>query len=168
VHYVNEITRQAVKLLIFDPDERLLLLRAADPASNRWGWYPVGGGIEPGEEVHAAARREAEEETGLKSLQLGAEVWHRRHTYRWLGRTRNVYERWFIVRTRHYTPSFDGLSDDERRSVTGARWWTAAALADPTEPLAPPDLALRVGDLLRNGPPRSPIELHPVPDNEAS
>ena len=122
VQYVHEMTRNAVKLLIFDPDYQLLLLRAADPASNRWGWYPVGGRIEPGEAIAAAARREAEEETGLKSMRLGEEVWRRRHTYRWLGRTRDVYERWFIVRTQHYTPTFDGLSEDERRSVTGARW----------------------------------------------
>lgn len=61
--------RQAVKLLIFDPQDRLLLLRAADPASERWGWYPVGGGIEPGEGVEQAAQREAAEETGLPSTE---------------------------------------------------------------------------------------------------
>jgi hypothetical protein len=79
-----------------------------------------------------------------------------------------VYERWFIVRTQHYTPSFRGLSHDERRSVTDARWWTAAALLQSDEPLAPPDLAARVDVLLRNGPPTLPIVLDPVPENQAS
>jgi 8-oxo-dGTP pyrophosphatase MutT (NUDIX family) len=164
----DENVRHAVKLLIFDPAERLLLLRAADPSSNRWGWYPVGGGIEPGEGVQEAAQREAKEETGLTSLCLGAEVWRRHHTYRWLGTSRNVYERWFIVRTEHYTPSFGGLSPDERRSVTDARWWTAAALLQSDEPLAPPDLAPRVHNLLSTGPPTLPIILDPVPENQAS
>jgi 8-oxo-dGTP pyrophosphatase MutT (NUDIX family) len=164
----DENTRHAVKLLIFDPAKRLLLLCASDPSSNRWGWYPVGGGIEPGEGVQEAAQREAREETGLTGLQLGAEVWRRRHLYRWLGTTRNVYERWFIVQTRHYTPTFEGLSNDERRSIIEARWWTATALMQTDEPLAPPDLATRVNDLLRNGPPSVPIELNPVSENQAS
>lgn len=163
-----ENTRHAVKLLIFDQAEQLLLLRAADPSSTRWGWYPVGGGIEPGEQIEDAAAREANEETGLKSLQLVAEVWHRRHVYRWQGNVCNVFERWFIVRTQHFTPNFDGLSADERRCITEARWWTTAELLQSTEPFAPPDLATRVRDLLRDGPPAAPINLQPVPENQAS
>ncbi|HVX47655.1 MAG TPA: NUDIX domain-containing protein [Mycobacteriales bacterium] len=160
--------RRAVKLLIFDPEDRLLLLRAADPASERWGWYPVGGGIEPGEDVQQAARREAAEETGLGSLHFGPEVWRRRHVYRWLGTSRQVYERWFVVRAAHFIPDFGGLSPGERRSVTGSRWWTAAELAQSEEPFAPPDLPGRVRDLLAHGPPAAPIELSPVSENEAS
>lgn len=44
-----------------DPDGRIALVR------NRWseGWILPGGGVEPGETIREAARREVREETGL-------------------------------------------------------------------------------------------------------
>jgi 8-oxo-dGTP pyrophosphatase MutT (NUDIX family) len=59
------VPRQTVQLLLVDPDERLLLLHARDPATGVSHWCPVGGGVEPGESLQEAAAREAWEETGL-------------------------------------------------------------------------------------------------------
>jgi 8-oxo-dGTP pyrophosphatase MutT (NUDIX family) len=60
------LMRQAVRVLLCDPDRRVLMLRGGDPAEPtvRY-WFTVGGGLEPGEDLVAAAIRETAEETGL-------------------------------------------------------------------------------------------------------
>jgi 8-oxo-dGTP pyrophosphatase MutT (NUDIX family) len=55
------VVRLAVKLLLLDADDRLLLIHAKDPRAALECWYPVGGGVEPGESLHEAATREAYE-----------------------------------------------------------------------------------------------------------
>jgi 8-oxo-dGTP pyrophosphatase MutT (NUDIX family) len=52
----------AVSVLIWDQDDRLLLVRGADTGT----WQMVGGAVEPGESPYDAARRETAEETGLE------------------------------------------------------------------------------------------------------
>jgi ADP-ribose pyrophosphatase YjhB (NUDIX family) len=53
-------------VLVFDNENRLLLLKRAD---NRC-WGPPGGAVEPGEVVEEAAKRETFEETGLEIGEL--------------------------------------------------------------------------------------------------
>lgn len=50
-----------VSVLVWDDDQRLLLVRQAESGQ----WSTVGGGVEPGESPADAARREVLEETGL-------------------------------------------------------------------------------------------------------
>jgi 8-oxo-dGTP pyrophosphatase MutT (NUDIX family) len=58
------IHRQVARVLLFDQQDRLLLL--FDPDPDRGGyWYPPGGRIEDGESPEEAARRELAEEVGL-------------------------------------------------------------------------------------------------------
>lgn len=50
------------RAVLLDADNRVLLLRHTYMP----GWHFPGGGVEPGETAEEAARREAEEETGLR------------------------------------------------------------------------------------------------------
>jgi 8-oxo-dGTP pyrophosphatase MutT (NUDIX family) len=91
----DPIIRQAVRVLLLDENDRLLLFRAEDPANGSVFWFPAGGGVEEGEDAQSAATREIAEETGLTDLQLGPELWHRRHVFTWRGVELDQRERWF-------------------------------------------------------------------------
>lgn len=77
-----------------------------DPEGSGNWWQMPQGGIDAGEEPKAAARREIEEETGIRSITFLAESrdWH---TYdlpphlvgkAWGGRYRGQRQKWFVVR----------------------------------------------------------------------
>jgi 8-oxo-dGTP diphosphatase len=59
-------TPTSVRVIVGDPDGRLLLLqRASDDDSNPGLWEFPGGGVDPGETGEQAAARELREEVGL-------------------------------------------------------------------------------------------------------
>jgi 8-oxo-dGTP pyrophosphatase MutT (NUDIX family) len=153
------VSRLTVKLLLLDEQDRLLLIHSHDPRSGLESWYPVGGGIEPGETVQQAAAREAAEETGLVELPVGAPVWTREHTYSFDGREVEVHEEWLLHRVRHFDPAPAALSEYESRTIRGFRWWSTADLATTTDTVFPPRLAYRLGSLLENGVPSIPIDI---------
>ena len=65
--------RQAVRAIVVDPDDRILLLHYANEFDS-W-WIPPGGGIDRGETDEQALRRELREELGLEEFQLGPLLW---------------------------------------------------------------------------------------------
>ena len=153
------MARLAVKLLLLDANNRLLLIHARDPKSQTECWYPVGGGVEPGETLQEAASRETFEETGLADVPLGIPVWRRDHTYDFNGQSFDVYEEWLLHRVDHFDPAPTQLSDYEARSILGFRWWAAQDLVTTTATIFPPRLGHLLIDLLTNGVPPNPINI---------
>jgi len=127
-------------MLLLDQSDRLLLLRGDEVPGGESIWFPVGGGIEDGEDAVTAGLREIDEETGRREVRMGPEVWRRRHLYSWRGTQTDTHERWFVARTQHFTPSPQALTEEEKSYITGFRWWTAEELASTTEQVFPPDL----------------------------
>ncbi|WP_394275001.1 NUDIX domain-containing protein [Luteococcus sp.] len=151
--------RHSVKLILLDPDDRMLLANGVDPATGLSHWYPVGGGVEAGETVHAAAAREAWEETGLTQLPDSTHVWSGDAVYEYAGKTVEVHEDWLLVRTSHFEPEATQLSEFEQTSLQGFRWWTASDLESTNASVYPPDLGVRLTRLLSDGPPDAPTDV---------
>jgi 8-oxo-dGTP pyrophosphatase MutT (NUDIX family)/G:T/U-mismatch repair DNA glycosylase len=147
--------RDAVRALVLDPSNRVLLVRFDDELG-RW-WSTPGGGVEADETDARALARELGEEVGLHELELGPLIWTREHwlvnPHRWGGQR----ERHYLVRTPAFEPE-PAFSAEELRAegVDEARWFTAEELGGLT--LAPQRLPALVRDLLEHGPPPEPID----------
>jgi ADP-ribose pyrophosphatase YjhB (NUDIX family) len=69
--------RRAGRVIVLDPDDRVLLFRYDDGPPNGPHWCTPGGGLNDGEDYAAGASRELAEETGWSDVPLGGEVHER-------------------------------------------------------------------------------------------
>jgi 8-oxo-dGTP pyrophosphatase MutT (NUDIX family) len=151
--------RRGVRAVVLDPDDRILLVRFEFPASALWA--APGGGVDPDETDEQAILRELAEEAGLAEVELGPWIWTRRHVFpfesgRWDGQS----ERFVLVRTPAFEPRPLFTADQlAAEYVTGIRWWTQAELAAADAVFAPRRLPELVAALLRDGPPREPLDV---------
>ncbi|MYU09585.1 NUDIX domain-containing protein [Streptomyces sp. SID8361] len=153
--------RKVARVVLLDPQDRILLLHGFEPddPSSTW-WFTPGGGLEGEESREEAALRELAEETGITDVRLGPLLWRRICSFPFAGRRWDQDEWYYLCRTRQ-TPARPGgrLTELERRSVAGLRWWTADDLAAATEPVYPTRLAELLRTLLVEGPPSAPVIL---------
>ncbi|MFD7428586.1 NUDIX hydrolase [Streptomyces sp. NPDC059818] len=154
--------RKVSRLVLLDPDDRILLMHGfepEDPAST-W-WFTPGGGLEGDETREQAALRELAEETGIRDVELGPILWKRMCSFPFDGRRWRQDEWYFLARTTRTLTDTSGQTGLERRSVAGLRWWTSAELSATRETVYPTRLAGLLRTLLDEGPPRSPLVLAP-------
>lgn len=132
-------TRLAGRLLIVDAEHRVLLFSCADPARPEDGhwWFTPGGGVEPGESVEQGARREALEETGLEIDELGPPVHERQASFDFEGVHYEQLDVFFLVRVGRHAVDTGAFTADERRVLTGHRWWSATELAATSDTVYP-------------------------------
>jgi 8-oxo-dGTP pyrophosphatase MutT (NUDIX family) len=132
------------RVLIVDPDSRVLLLHEfIEDGSTHW--LTPGGGVEPGESPREAAAREAVEETGI-SVEIPPDAQPLLRTRRvWPSSNGVVYDQidhFFLAQVDaavEIAPA--GLTEIESERLIGHRWWSAAELRTTDEVVEPPEIA---------------------------
>ncbi|GHB72421.1 DNA mismatch repair protein MutT [Streptomyces umbrinus] len=152
--------RKVARVVLLDPQDRILLLHGHEPEdpSDNW-WFTPGGGVEGDETREEAARRELVEETGITEVELGPVLWRRTCSFPFAGRRWDQEEWYYLARTTQTATEATGLTELERRSVAGARWWTCQELNQAHETVYPTRLAELLRRLLDEGPPAGPETL---------
>src|SRR2546423_2324645 len=158
--------RHAARAIILDDDDRILLCGFAFPhpivpAKNKVVWAAPGGGVEPGETLLAALRRELHEEVGLAVDADPPHVWHQEvvapgHAPGYDG----VVNDYFLIRTTSFRPR-GALSDDElaAENISGLHWWQPRDIAEyrGADLFSPRDLTTPLTMLISDGVPDTPV-----------
>ena len=145
--------RLAGRVIVLDPDNRLLLFRYDDPPPNGRHWNTPGGGLEPGEAYQAGAQRELTEETGWHDVRVLPEVVHRRTVImEHGGRIVRQREEYFTARVLiARRPLGEVGSMHVSDGIDGSRWWSLAELEATEQAIWPDGLADLVRRLTSRG-----------------
>lgn len=156
------VLRPTARILLADPEGRVLLFSAQEEDGSRW-WFTPGGGMNRGETVPGAAVRELLEETGIAvtEAELGPVV--ATSVSRWYAaESSTLYlgaHSYFFLRVPQARIDTSGQEELERSVISGHRWWTVAGLRTASERIFPPGLGDLVDRLLRGDTPAAPVRL---------
>ncbi len=163
----GRLRRTAARVVLVDPDQRVLLLSGTDPeVGTRW-WITPGGGAENGEPLTDTAIREVAEETGMRLNHdaLVGPIWRRVARFHFTGIDYEQTEFYFAAAADSSVLApvdTAGHTNDERLTLTGHRWWPEDALLTTDEDVYPRELAARLPDVI--GALRTRVAPEPIPD----
>jgi 8-oxo-dGTP diphosphatase len=129
--------RQAGRAILRDGAGRVLLIRFVLP--NMTFWATPGGGVEPGETLLEAARRELHEELGI-AVALEGPVHTAVGVFEFEGALIENTDMFFAGRY-DGTPLLSGTTETESAALQEVRWWTPAEIENTAEAVFPRDLA---------------------------
>ena len=149
------VDREAVRVVLVDTHQRVLLIEGHDPGRPQLGtyWFTPGGGLDPGESPEECATREVLEETGLRLErdQLGRVLRTEHVEFGFEGTTIRQRQVFYLVQVEPHEVDTTGWTDIERRAQLGTRWWTLDELAKTQETVYPEDVVALVESATRSG-----------------
>ncbi|HEV1996805.1 MAG TPA: NUDIX domain-containing protein [Candidatus Dormibacteraeota bacterium] len=151
--------RRAARLVLLDPDNRVLLLKVINPTRGVAYWVTPGGGLNGGESHADAARRELEEETGLQGADVGPALWRNRRFFRLHGEVFAQEEIFHLARTAPFDVDMSGLEEWEKETHRGHRWWSLEEIEATEERVYPRGLGALLRGLLDDGPPAEILDI---------
>lgn len=135
------VHREAVRILLLDERDRVLLLRGCDPAiPDEMFWFTPGGGLEEHERSIDAAARELYEETGIEVFPeaFTGPLSHEVLDFSFDGTMYRQYQEYFGLCTGSDTRVRPARLDEiEERTFAGHQWWTWQELRDSAEDFRP-------------------------------
>lgn len=152
---MNAVPRVGGRLLLIDPDMRVLLIHERLEHGGTH-WLTPGGGVESGEVPADAAVRETAEEVGFDAmLPVDAEpVLVTQRLWSWAETVYDQTDHFFLLQLdAAFAAAPRHLTETESCSLLGHRWWTADELRSTEEIVLPVDLADLLTPLLRSGNP---------------
>lgn len=156
--------RRAARVVVFDPDDRILLIEGRDPAGhNAGGWWEIpGGGVDRGEDIEDAVRRELWEEAGIADAEIGPCVWTQEVSYTF-GGWRFEQDEWIHVARCDGTSSGPrGLEHLEAIAFGEQRWWSLDEVLS-RQPRTIPYRMVEFIEALTTDPwPDTPIDITPA------
>ncbi len=153
--------RHTARVVLSDPDGRVLLFENSDPFAPGAPtfWVTPGGGVDSGESLVAAVIREVREETGfaITDSDLRGPVAERTVVHGYSDQIVVQAETFYVATAPGADVSADGWTEDEFQTVIGHRWWTVDELRATEKAVWPGGL----GDLVAvaHSPDRWPVAL---------
>jgi ADP-ribose pyrophosphatase YjhB (NUDIX family) len=151
--------RSAVRALIVDDDEHVLLVKFVFPSGIEV-WALPGGGLEEGESHDDGLRRELHEELGLDHVEIGPHIWSREHIIPMTTGHDGQRDRIHLVRMPRFEPHPTiGWERLRAEFVHEMSWWSLDdILGAGGVRFAPRRLAELLAQLLGDGPPSVPLD----------